>query len=373
MIVIGLGFGDEGKGLTTSYLCSKSKNPLVVRFNGGHQAGHTVIHNGHRHVFSSLGSGTLQGAPSYFSHYCTFYPTAFLNEYYILGTDAGITPRVILNPLCPVTTPYDVAYNKKIEDDRGTLRHGSVGVGFGATLQRQEDFFKLYVQDLKYPKIVKAKLNNIAKHYGFELDCTDFLRDIKQAMSIVEILDYDQIKNVDDRWDLIFEGAQGVLLDQDFGFFPNVTRSNTTSKNALDVWSKMRSDFDDEYPEIYYVTRSYQTRHGAGFMSDESDIPLTNNENETNVTQQYQEEFRTGWLDPEMINYAIRCDNNFSRGLKKNLIITCMDQHPIDVMHLVRSIKEISIQRLLVSTGPSYTDIMSMSTYSEKLENISLV
>ena len=67
-IVIGLGFGDEGKGITTSYLCKKLEGTkIVVRFNGGHQAGHTVVFNGKRHIFSSWGSGTLQGIPTYWS------------------------------------------------------------------------------------------------------------------------------------------------------------------------------------------------------------------------------------------------------------------------------------------------------------------
>lgn len=73
-IVIGAGFGDEGKGTMVNYLCKQSNKPLVVRFNGGHQMGHGVVENDVRHIFSNFGSGTLVGAPTYISEFCTVDP-----------------------------------------------------------------------------------------------------------------------------------------------------------------------------------------------------------------------------------------------------------------------------------------------------------
>ena len=369
MIVIGLGFGDEGKGLTTSFLCSQVKNPLVVRFNGGHQAGHTVVKNGVRHVFSSFGSGSLQKAPTYLSHYCTVYPRAIISEFYTLVEDKSVQPRLIVNPLCPVTTPYDLAHNQKIEDDRGTLRHGSVGVGFGATIQRHEDYFKLFVKDLKFPQVIKAKLDNISKYYGFTLESDEinkFLDDCKHTMEIIEVTDYTEVKSSyfgNNQWDLVLEGAQGVLLDQDHGFFPNVTRSNTTTKNALDVWLKLTTTKIIP-PEIYYVTRTYQTRHGAGFMSNNDDISsmITNNEDETNVSHEYQGEFRIGSLDPEMINYALETDSinhkydGNSYPFKKHLVVTCMDQFPISIETLTHHLRT-DFEKIFVSHGPSLENV----------------
>ena len=87
-VVIGLGFGDEGKGLVTNYLSSPSS--LVCRFSGGHQAGHTVIENGKRHVFSNYGAGPLKGAPTYWSQFCTFEPIGFLKERAILRKKVDI-------------------------------------------------------------------------------------------------------------------------------------------------------------------------------------------------------------------------------------------------------------------------------------------
>lgn len=336
-IIIGSQFGDEGKGLMTSYLCSQSSNPLVIRFSGGQQAGHTVVHEGHRHVFSNFGSGTLQGCPTYWSEYCTFSPLGVLNEYNALKKIKGLEPQLFVHPLCPVTTPYDRAYNCSLEK---LNNHGSCGVGVGATIQRQEDYYKLYVQDLFHEDVLRQKLYNIRSYYAkkasieprflddvMKVNLGDFFYIVNEVKKIIKMDDGTIMGN---GYDLIFEGSQGILLDQDFGFFPNVTRSNTTSKNAL----KLISDnagflFNNERPEIYYITRAYQTRHGNGYMSNENisaELKLSNNELETNVTNEWQGNFRTSVMDLDLLNYAFQCDSNFSNGIKKNLVITCVDQ-----------------------------------------------
>lgn len=323
-IVIGLGFGDEGKGITTSYLCKKLEGTkIVVRFNGGHQAGHTVVFNGKRHIFSSWGSGTLQGMPTYWSEHCTFYPTAFLNERDELISKVHTLPNFYIHPLSPVTTPYDVVANQRSADKNG---HGSVGVGFGTTIKRQEDFYKLHVQDLFYESVFRAKLDNIAKYYGIDIEeevIESFIIDCKNCSRFIKLSDYKELKNYAH---VIYEGAQGVLLDQDMGFFPNVTRSNTTCKNALEIVNRFSAMCD-----IWYVTRTYQTRHGNGFMTNENEpLELVNNENETNVQHRFQGKFRTSKLDPELIDYALRSDSIYHSNPKmlifKNLFITCNDQ-----------------------------------------------
>jgi len=120
-VIIGLGFGDEGKGLVTDYLCHKHPNSLVIRFNGGHQAGHTVVaSDGQKHTLSCFGAGTLRGVPTYWSNYCTFSLAYFLEEYEALK----ITPKLFLYKLCPITTHYDVLFNRAIEVSRGASRHG---------------------------------------------------------------------------------------------------------------------------------------------------------------------------------------------------------------------------------------------------------
>ncbi len=249
MIVVGLGFGDEGKGLVTSWLCSKVKNPIVVRFNGGHQAGHTVVYNGKRHVFSNFGSGSLQDVPTYWSKYCTFDPVGALNELRVLNKNLSL----FVDPDCPVVTPFDKIHNQAKERCNN---HGSVGVGFGSTIERQEAYYKLHVRDFYYQEILFEKIKSIAEYYeqrDDSIECIKFIEDIFIIRNKIR-LHNDLILN---DYNPIFEGAQGIMLDQDYGIFPNVTRSNTTTKNALKM---------DRDNEIFYVTRSYQTRHGNGWM-----------------------------------------------------------------------------------------------------------
>lgn len=363
-IVIGAGYGDEGKGLTTSFLCSLTENPIVVRFNGGHQAGHTVNHKNKRHVFSGFGSGTLQNIPTYWSSFCTFYPNSFLREYKLLKE---YNPVIYVNPLCPVTTPFDIDYNR-IQERKNN--HGSVGMGFGATIQRQENYYKLFVQDLFHELVLEQKLKSIANYYSknylihdeqiINEDIHKFIQFAKEVTKIIQLAD-DSIIN---RYNPIFEGAQGVLLDMDFGFFPNVTRSNTTTKNAISI-------INGQYPsvlhhtEVYYITRCYLTRHGNGYMPNEIPLTLKNNENETNKSHAYQGEFRIAPLNADLLNYAFDCDNNFSSALKKNLVVTCLDQlyEPHEYGSIIRELLDklnVKFDKVYYSAGDSFTDIIRL-------------
>ncbi len=115
--VIGLGFGDEGKGMVTSSLATYYNNPMIVRYSGGHQAGHTVEFAGIKHTFVNFGSGTLFGCPTYWSKHCTFEPVGFLNELAVLVEkleEKFEDIKVYVHNDCPVTTPYDILHNQKM-------------------------------------------------------------------------------------------------------------------------------------------------------------------------------------------------------------------------------------------------------------------
>lgn len=356
-IVLGSGFGDEGKGLTTSFLASLKRKPVVIRFNGGHQAGHTVEINGHKHVFSCFGSGTLQGASTYWSRFCTFCPTTFLNEYCDL-VNHSIKPKITIDPLSPVCTPYDKLANMINAKE---TNHGSVGVGFGTTVQRQEDFFKLHFMDLFYDNILKTKVHNIQQYYlsrglVLPLNINDLLKEFYDSIEAIKVLKNENIVKsmsfvelVKQPWfeTYIFEGAQGILLDQDFGFFPNVTRSNTTSKNALTLIKEASLPM----PEIYYATRCYHTRHGNGWLPHQDDNFDVNNADETNVLCEFQGVFRKAPLNIELLNYAIEADSalhsNLWSDIKKNLVISCMDQIG-DNAEIVKNDERVSIDKMTI-------------------------
>jgi adenylosuccinate synthase len=343
IIVVGLGYGDEGKGLTTDYLCLLNKKSIVIRFNGGHQAAHCVVTNdGRKHIFSNFCSGSFRGMPSFWSSFCSFEPTFFIEEF----NQLDIEPRIFIDKDCPITTHYDVLYNRAIETTRGNLRNGSCGVGYGATIERQKNSdVSLSFKDILKPDILKRKLKLIRNYYkekinnetGFDFDSfahdiedTTFIDSIKKinkliSKNIVTPIFENEIFSKTTPWETyIFEGAQGILLDKDFGIKPHITQSNTTSKNALTIISRQKAlSFNTE---IFYVTRAYQTRHGAGpFRETDQEFKLYNNIHETNKTNEFQGEFRCNYLDINMLNYALICDNKFSKHIPKNLMITCLD------------------------------------------------
>lgn len=336
-IVLGMGFGDEGKGVFTDYLSAKLAHPVVIRFNGGHQCGHTVMHaDGHFHVFSNFGAGTFRQVPAFFSRFCTIDPTGIVREFRALQR-SGTNPVLFVDPLAMVTTPFDKFYNI---NDRANLAHGTVGVGFGATIERNQGPYKLFAQDLFFPPILERKLAAIRDYYrirfkarglescieALELEIMridQFMRDVATARHIIRLLTESQLFEMGFE-NYIFEGGQGILLDMDFGIFPNVTRSRTTSKNAFEI---LRRNSVQAAPTVYYLTRAYQTRHGNGWMSAEKfPVSLVNNLHETNGPEGHQGEFRTGILDTDTLRYALQCDASFSGDAEKQMVVSCMDQ-----------------------------------------------
>lgn len=310
--VIGLGYGDEGKGLFTDYLCSISDNPLVIRYSGGQQAGHTVVRNGIRHVFSNFASGSLLGAPSYFSEFCTIDPVGIVNELTVL-LNKGIKPELYINRDCPVTTPYDIEYNRQHN------YHGSCGVGVGATFQREESYYSLTFSDLFYSWVLDTKLTAIKKFYASDIDISDFLECCAIISNCIYIHQADNLPN-HSYGDIIFEGSQGLLLDKNYGFFPHVTRTNTGTQNILKLLDKNKP------LDTYLISRAYQTRHGNGPLSNET-LPhnIKKNPRETNITNLYQGELRYALLDVSLLEYAINKDEYLRNTENKSLVITCLD------------------------------------------------
>jgi adenylosuccinate synthase len=217
------------------------------------------------------------------------------------------------------------------------LGHGSVGVGVGTTMQRSMGPHKLHAVDLLYKPMLDEKLKQIELYH---------IKEMLYQFNHKEIMEYRQIVNLEFKfWDdsisdmnfqvvsynylsefrnIIFEGAQGILLDMDHGVFPNVTFGNTTSKNAISICKELGiKDI-----EMYYVTRCYLTRHGNGWMPNDSKIQLINNDDETNVENEWQGKMRVGELDYNLLKYALKVDWAYSYGNVKHLVITCLDQRP---------------------------------------------
>ena len=337
-IVIDCSNGDCGKGKMVNSLVN-SPDDLVIRFSGGPNAGHTVIYNGIKHTFSSFGSGTLKGAASYFDRNTLVCLSSLQIEKEILN-EKGVSPRLTIHPLAKLITPYDVLVGQRREQQK---KHGSCGKGIFTTEKRNLDGYQLYAIDLLCPKIFKEKLKNIGNlYYGvsdlnnvrinqevdfFMFSYESFIKDSNLKVDAINLENY-----VDNH--IIFEGSQGILLDKDHGIFPNVTYANTTSKNIFNNEEyKPFLDANINRTNIYYMTRCYQTRHGNGYMSneDEEKPVLINTDQEINVTNPWQGNFRITELDYDLLNYSLFVDSIYSNPygeLKKNIVVTCGDQRP---------------------------------------------
>jgi len=314
--VIGLGFGDEGKGLVTNYL----EGSLVIRYSGGQQAGHNVVlKDGKSHIFSNFGSGTLKGIPTYWSKFCTVDPVGMMNELNDL-LENGFNPVLYIDGDSPITTPYDKYHNSNNVAD---LNHGTCGVGVGSTFNREEHFYHLTFSDIFNSWILDTKLNNIAKYYGYLSH--ELIEQVEEFLimcdEMVKSGNFHLVYGIPDGFDedgYVFEGSQGLLLDQHYGFFPHVTRCNVGTTNILEMVT-------DKSFELFLVTRAYQTRHGNGPMTNDNIDFDVNNPNETNVDNEYQGKFRKSILDVSLLEYGINKDK-YIRENPKNLVITCLDQ-----------------------------------------------
>lgn len=326
-VVIGANFGDEGKGLITDYLCALGAG-VVVRFNGGAQAGHTVVTPaGRRHVFHHFGSGTFVGVPTFLSQFFICNPIVWHRELAELTT-LGSKPLLYAHPSCLITTFADMIINQKLEDARGSKRHGSVGVGINETIVRSEiDELEITMADLWNRVSLEYRLTEICGRYA-ESRCgeviakpeamiAEFMRCCDAFAENVSPLGMSQCR------DIVFEGAQGLLLDQNNKqFYPYLTRSNTGMHNVRVLCELANIETQD----IYYVSRTYLTRHGAGPLpGEDSEIHEDDKirfDDDTNVNHPYQGRLRFAPLDPTGL-YR-RCRSDAKQPFK--LVMTHCDQ-----------------------------------------------
>jgi len=326
VLVAGLGFGDEGKGTTVDYLCAERSSKMVVRYNGGAQAAHNVVTpSGQHHTFAQVGSGLFQGAHTYLSKFFLLDPLALLMEMKAFDSH-GIMAKdfVHVDVQCPITTGYHRATNRIWERVRGDGgRHGSCGVGIGETRRDQLDGLELRVADLsKGPRCVEI-LEAIREKKLKELP-PDWQR--FAAPEDLELMNHTpqewaaaygdllyRIHRVDESYlynalqsgTVIFEGAQGVLLDEDYGFFPYNSWTKTTFANADELLKEVGFN---GLVERVGVLRTYMTRHGAGPFPSEgmlSVVPDGKKKVEHNETGPWQGSFRTGHLDLVALRYAV--------------------------------------------------------------------
>jgi len=347
--VIGAAYGDEGKGRTVDdIVAGLGSDAVVVRTNGGAQAGHTVVTpDGRRHVFHHVGSGTFAGAATHLSRFFVSHPMSLMQEVDALA-DLGATPAVSADPRGYVTTPWDMMVNQALEVSRGGGRHGSCGYGLGETVGRCEDAgFPLTVADLSDPGL-RDRLVRIRDGWlPARLDALeigeagrDFLRMadseavldrfLDDCAMFAEFVSVRSDASLGDGPMVVFEAAQGLLLDQVRGAFPFVTRSNTGVANMVSV----AREAGIASLRVAYATRCYVTRHGRGPMIDERPLDAWFDiVDPTNAPNDWQETIRHGLLDLGALREAIVADLADADGMdiEWGLSLSCLDQTVGDV------------------------------------------
>lgn len=326
--MVDLGFGDGGKGLITDFLTRRVNAGVNVRFNGGAQAGHNVVTaDGRHHTFAQFGAGSfLPKVRTFLSRFMVVHPTALLLEAAALRAAGAqdILSRTAISENALLVTPYHQAAGRLRELLRGNLRHGSCGVGIGETVKSSIEFpgdavragdlrdtrrlgDKLArVRDRLYGDIQKSpRINSETARYEyaiFENKETASLWIENCAPAIPLISPDTTLKDWLSRTNAaIFEGAQGLLIDESLGFHPNTSWSCCTAQNARELLAESARNVP---LNVWGVLRAYSVRHGPGPFPSECE-ELKSIIVEHNGINFWQGAVRYGWFDTVLSRYAL--------------------------------------------------------------------
>lgn len=332
-IVLGTFFGDEAKGQTVNNLCKKSNKRekiLVVRFSGGPQVGHNVKSGNLMHCFSNFGSGTLLQIPTFWSRFCLFDPITSELERAKLRA-LGIEPEITYDPRCEIIVPFDVWNQWGNQENR---EHGTVGVGIKSALDRIKNGYHLTILDARNIFVLREKIKSIQDNYykisgtlpTSKFTINDWIETTHKYATQASIKSFSEIAAEYNH--LIFEGSQGILLDQTYGIMPWCTPSNTTSRNAIELISEINHIGHNFLINVFYVCRPYITRHGPGPLLCPSKIlNICDSNNEYN---EYQKSFRSCEFDINLLQHSLEvdmmdrlsCFDNSSYRIKKHVVFS---------------------------------------------------
>lgn len=362
-IVIGANYGDEGKGLMSRYFAKnfldEGKKPVTVFHNGSAQRGHTVDYeDGTRHVFHNFCAGAKDGAATYYANTFLVHPMDFCRE----ARELGYVPTVICSPQCVVVTPFDMLADHIIEDfiavKNGAREYGSCGYGtWSATdriMERPDLAYTVFDvatgnyrgMMLSMMEWVKSRLKSFqvdldlvpqwkehldVKAGRFSAACAHFRSDLDFFLKHIGLRGFDEIWNSSNA--IIFEGAQGLLLDKDRdGIW------TTTSNTGLQNPAKFLSSYNDYEAEVCYVSRAYVTRHGEGPLNnevgpDEIDEDGKELTDQTNVFNDFQGKLRYALLSMPSVLHEVESDfKTFGRSelWKPTVALTHCNEYSIN-------------------------------------------
>ncbi|MEK6211135.1 MAG: adenylosuccinate synthase [Pseudomonadota bacterium] len=317
VVVIGTQWGDEGKGKVVDWLTDHAQG--VVRFQGGHNAGHTLVIGGKKTVLHLIPSGILRpGVRCYIGNGVVVSPQALLDELATLeNAGVEVQGRLTISDACPLILPYHVALDQARESAKGEGKIGTTGRGIGPAYEDKVARRAIRLQDLFHRERFAAKLGEVLDYHNFVLKQyfnarpVDFQKTLDQTLALAERfrpmvgdvprLLFEAGKRGEN---LLFEGAQGTLLDVDHGTYPYVTSSNCVA-GAAAAGSGVGPQ------ALHYVlgiTKAYTTRVGGGpfptELYDDIGKHLASRGNEFGATTGRAR--RCGWFDAAALKRSIQ-------------------------------------------------------------------
>lgn len=328
VVVLGTQWGDEGKGKIVDLVTEQVSH--VVRFQGGHNAGHTLVIEGKKTVLHLIPSGILHdGVTCYIGNGVVLSPEALMKEITELEAQGvPVRERLRLSPACPLILSYHIALDQAREIKRGASKIGTTGRGIGPAYEDKVSRRGLRLGDLLNPEGFAEKLKEVLEYHNFSLteyygvDAVDYDTLLAESLAVAEVMK-PMIADVTDTLhqarecgeDILFEGAQGSLLDIDHGTYPFVTSSNTTAGGTA-----TGSGFGPLYLDyVLGITKAYTTRVGSGPFPTELDcevgIHLGEKGHEFGATTGRKR--RTGWFDAVAVRHAVRINSMSGMCLTK--------------------------------------------------------
>ena len=320
VVVLGTQWGDEGKGKIVDLLTEQVS--LVARFQGGHNAGHTLVIDGKKTVLHLIPSGVLRdGVTCLIGNGVVLAPDALLKEIAELE-EQGVPARnrIKLSPACPLILPYHIALDQAREAARGNNKIGTTGRGIGPAYEDKVARRGLRLGDLMCPERFAEKLKEVLEYHNFALtqyykvDAVDYEKTLEQALAWGEEMK-PMVEDVNEMLhsareagdNILFEGAQGSLLDIDHGTYPFVTSSNTTAGGTA-----TGTGFGPLYLDyVLGITKAYTTRVGSGPFPTELECEVGQHlgvkGHEFGATTGRKR--RTGWFDAVAVKHAIRINS----------------------------------------------------------------
>ena len=318
--VVGTQWGDEGKGKIVDLLTAKAD--AVVRFQGGHNAGHTLVINGKKTVLHLIPSGILHdGVTCLIGNGVVLSPEALLKEMAGLEQQGvNVAEKLLLSTSCPLILPYHIALDQAREIQRGNAKIGTTGRGIGPAYEDKVARRGLRLGDLRNPEQFAEKvravmdLHNFTLREYYQVEPVDVEKTIADTLAMVPTLApmmNDVVETLHayrrDGKSVLFEGAQGSLLDIDHGTYPYVTSSNTTAGGA-----PSGSGVGPLYLDyVLGITKAYTTRVGSGpfptELHDDIGQHLAVKGNEVGATT--GRDRRCGWFDAVAVRRAVQINS----------------------------------------------------------------